>query len=606
MDIRDITIGASYRGDPNLGGSTFGVATIDTKPLLDLAAYTYAYKSKMWEQEQKDLEAKSKEMADFTSYDLTNSISKYSKQVRDEYDSLYSWVRENPDVLDYKNNQKGYLEYKKRRNSLENNLKDGKSQEIIYKAAQAKIEAETRPEVKAFLQKQLDGQIAANDIRTPIKIQQYGAEQVELPAVPMKKFDVIRKDANGDMITDREFEVPDQKFINGQAAAIGLGLKKEVLDVNSPAFKQLSPEIQKFKIEENEKAKGTGRLAEVDQAEVITEALQTFRDKATGKIDIQKVTGSNAIIAGSIAAIDAYNQQMREEKAKINSGYYSDNLGVLKFGVNGLDERDYAEIDYSDGDVSAVDLLKVKIRAKAPVATYKTDAEELSNANDLQKERMQQAGQNYRARLQEAGQNARSKTAAGIGKDVPVLEKPAMLFGQHIQRLKDTFAKNPNDLTVQYRKVDDKTRIAANMVDGDEIVYKVNGTFDIKDAATGKVKSTGTIDNLAQGFIESVKKTDAALGDDKDGTMAEGFQIKSESKFKELFGTTSGQAIWDNWGVDVSGAATSLAEGGSTSVSGSQKQSYNVKGKTYTKGDLNKLGYTDAQIEEAIKLGNIK
>jgi hypothetical protein len=29
-------------------------------------------------------------------------------------------------------------------------------------------------------------------------------------------------------------------------------------------------------------------------------------------------------------------------------------------------------------------------------------------------------------------------------------------------------------------------------------------------------------------------------------------------------------------------------------------------GKTYTKAQLNKLGYTDAQIQEAIKLGNIK
>jgi hypothetical protein len=33
---------------------------------------------------------------------------------------------------------------------------------------------------------------------------------------------------------------------------------------------------------------------------------------------------------------------------------------------------------------------------------------------------------------------------------------------------------------------------------------------------------------------------------------------------------------------------------------------YKVGGKSYTKSDLNKMGYTDAQIEQAIKLGTIK
>ena len=36
------------------------------------------------------------------------------------------------------------------------------------------------------------------------------------------------------------------------------------------------------------------------------------------------------------------------------------------------------------------------------------------------------------------------------------------------------------------------------------------------------------------------------------------------------------------------------------------EKSYIANGKSYTKSELNKLGYTDAQIEEAIKLGNIK
>lgn len=375
-----IGAGASgYVGSENLGGGSSGVFKIDTRPLEMLAQYTYNYQTKMFDEEQKNLERMAKESSEFAAYDLTNAIPKYAKEVRDDFDAIFKWAQDNPDVKSYSKNPKGYDEWKKKLSDLSNKIKDGASQEIIYKAAQAKIEAETRPEVKAFLQKQLDDQIAANDIKTPLKIQQYGAEPAALPEVPTKKFDVIRMSADGKMIVDREQEVADRRFIKGTAAAIALGLTKDVLDETSEQFKKLSPEAQQFKRQEFEKAKATGRLAELDQAKVITETLQNFRDPQTGKIDMAKVMASNEIISGSIAAIDVHNQLMREEKTKIKAGYYSDNMRVLKFGVNALDEKDYAEIDYSDGTITATDLLEVKLSAKAPVATYKTVASELDN-----------------------------------------------------------------------------------------------------------------------------------------------------------------------------------------------------------------------------------
>ncbi len=42
--------------------------------------------------------------------------------------------------------------------------------------------------------------------------------------------------------------------------------------------------------------------------------------------------------------------------------------------------------------------------------------------------------------------------------------------------------------------------------------------------------------------------------------MAEGFQTKSENYFKQLWGTTSGKTIWDNWNNKTQPADDSKTE----------------------------------------------
>lgn len=56
---------------------------------------------------------------------------------------------------------------------------------------------------------------------------------------------------------------------------------------------------------------------------------------------------------------------------------------------------------------------------------------------------------------------------------------------------------------------------------------------------------------------------------------------------------------------DIAGSSTK-AEKGLASEPAVKSATYKVGGKSYTKSDLNKMGYTDAQIEQAIKLGTIK
>jgi predicted transcriptional regulator with HTH domain len=56
---------------------------------------------------------------------------------------------------------------------------------------------------------------------------------------------------------------------------------------------------------------------------------------------------------------------------------------------------------------------------------------------------------------------------------------------------------------------------------------------------------------------------------------------------------------------DIAGSSTK-AEKGLAAEPAVKSATYKVGGKSYTKSDLNKMGYTDSQIEQAIKLGTIK
>lgn len=148
-------------------------------------------------------------------------------------------------------------------------------------------------------------------------------------------------------------------------------------------------------------------------------------------------------------------------------------------------------------------------------------------------------------------------------KEPEVIEQPAIMLGNHIDRLKKDFAtgKYNNGIRVQAAGVDEKTKLALGLKDDERVIYMPDGSYDIYDAK-GEKRTTGTIDNLVQGFIEAVKVTDTNADPDKnkDGTMAVGFQQKSEAALKKLFGTTSGKKIWES---KILGKTTQQTSGGS-------------------------------------------
>jgi hypothetical protein len=190
-----------------------------------------------------------------------------------------------------------------------------------------------------------------------------------------------------------------------------------------------------------------------------------------------------------------------------------------------------------------------------------------------------------------------NKPAAGNASKPPtVIEAPAILLGEHIDRLKKDFNNGKATVTVSETATDPKTKLALGLQDNEKVTYKPDGSYVILDEK-GKTRTVGTIDNLVQGFIQATKVVDINPETDKDGTMAQGFQTNSENYLKQLFGTTKGSDIWNTWDDKKSKSANK-----------SESKTSEGKVKTISSGTIKSLvgkkgyeGYSEKEIIDYYK-----
>jgi len=401
MAAEAANIGANfseYSGNAGAVGGAFGVIEINTKPLQDLAAYTFTVNKVKYDQAQKDAEANAKRLADLTAYDLNTAIPKDREIIQKGYDELYSFVRDNPTVLDYKNNQKGWMEYNKKKNDFENKLQGGKARSILYMAREKEVADEMNPSEKARLKSELDKEANDTDLQTPLKhTNKYNLTPIEVKAPNMITFDVTKEGQN--IIAQRSMTIPDMSSVVSQAQAGELGLLSFAKDPNTSEYKA------QF---------NSGKLEPVESAKNISSVLMDekynqpqFRNEdGTVNIDaVIKDNEGNALVAGNLNAVKQYNAKMQQYKKNIRSGYYTDKFKApISFGGNGLNESDFAEIDISDG-LQPAELLKIMIMGLAKGEGFSTKVIETDDANQA----ADREAANYRARLNEEGANMRAK-----------------------------------------------------------------------------------------------------------------------------------------------------------------------------------------------------
>lgn len=606
----------SYQGNAGLGEVGGNPIVIDTRPLRELASYSFEYNRAAFNQKQREIEAQAKQLADMTAYDLTTAIPKDREEIQKGYNELFDYVRNDPTVLDYKNNQKGWMEYNKKKNDFENKLRGGKIRSMLYTSREKEVYDATTPELKSYLQKQLDNEVNATSIDTPLKhTQLFDLTPVTLAPPPSMKIDVTKIGANANI--NRVSELPDMASIKSQASAKALGILRSGVDENSPEFQSKSEEEKQLLRDQFQAQSAAGKLEPIESANNISSVLanpkykepQFLNDDGTLNLDaVIKDNSGNALVSGVLSSIKQYNDRMDEMTGLINSGYFQDSLGnQLSFGDNGiLKESDYSKIDLSDG-LTPEELLSARILGLAKPITSTTKLTQTNQGIsqervNVSRGQLAETIRNNKAKLALQAQKLKDnadKWKATHGKESSTILKPAQLLGQHIDRLKKIFNSNPNVVSekVKYRAIDPYTKDALGLngqtlmdAEGNEIGkidainYKKDGSYELVNK-DGKVLGLGTIENLAQGYINAANKS---LTGSKSG-VPEGFQVKSEAAMEDVLGSSSGKDIWDNWdgGTDTQQSGENennnpvILTGKidpTTLVTG---QSYSVNGKQY-------------------------
>jgi hypothetical protein len=381
-DINTIVNEDSYKPNPELGGVGLGVGKIDTKPLENLAAYSFAYNRQRYLDKQKQIEEQAKELANLTAYDLSSAIPKDREELTKKWNDLYGWVKENiqngNNVLDFQNNQSGWLEYNKRKNDLENDISGGKVRSTIYALRQKEVTNVTDPDLKAYYQKTLDEEANSTNIRTPLKYtNQFDLNPVQVKAVEPRKIQVT--DVGANMIGTRDYSLADMDAVTNQAVALTTGLMQSNLDENSPQFKAMSPEVQDQYRQQFNAQQAAGKLEPIESANNFNSALNSLKNdkkyvNEDGTFNTDALINSNnPIVAGIAEQVRVYNSKMDEMTNLIDNGAFTDNFGgQLKFGgTNGLNRSSYSHINLNDG-ISAQELLKMRILAASPANTATT------------------------------------------------------------------------------------------------------------------------------------------------------------------------------------------------------------------------------------------
>jgi hypothetical protein len=589
----------SYTGNAGLGEIGGSALRIDTRPLMELAAYSFEYNKAAYYQKQREIESQAKQVADMTAYDLTTAIPKDREEIQKGYNELFDYVRNDPTVLDYKNNQKGWMEYNKKKNDFENKLTGAKVRSLMDIGRQKEVQEAKTPAMKAYLQKSLDDEINATGIDTPLKYtNQFDLTPVEVTPPTMLKFDVTNMGAN--FLATRTHILPDMNNVAAQASAKALGLLRNPIDENSTELEKQQFEAQS----------ASGKLEPVESANNISTVLADprYKDpkflKDDGTIDVEAVikdNSGNGLVSGVLGSIKQYNDKMDEMQAQIRSGYFQDKLGkVLSFGQDGLKESDYSKIDISDG-VTPEELLKVRILGLAPAPSYTTKIDQ-TNAAIAQQNANTSSGQlaetirNNKAKLaldsKEFKLNEDKWKATQVGGTTQIngaMVKAKRIYSDMLKLADKNGVISPDkvrQLNAEQLKYLGVEQVETSETGVPRSIYK---SLDLSTMDKDGKKVTEYAIQLVDGQIKVLKAADKYDGKliQKASGSYEGMFDPSKSTniynvgtniLNEQLKTAGSKELNAYMGIDVNNGISSSTDGGSTTIQGQTQQKTNEVG----------------------------
>lgn len=568
--INDIVNLDSRKGDVAAGGGDAGAFQIDTRPLETLGLYTNLYNQTLYRQTVQDKDEKIKELAKISDIDANNLVGKDKDYLVKKLNNLRQFAVEyakNPNLtID------DQLKWQTALSDVKNDYDSGKQRALVYHTRLDSINTNDFGDPQKIKLKELNDEFQNTDITTQLSTGTgYKPVSVDLPAPATLTFNTLKNGANE--VVDVKSTVYNPKA-NAAIASAG------VLGVGS-LFKGLTGTEADLQATANGEAQHWAGMVDAFNS-VLTaknsDGAYKYFD-ANGQFLSDKFKTDNAANTAIMQPYNALvnlNTYSTQKKQEIANGVYTDkgvsyqapanltpdmfDAGIVKFTPDGVSKEQLAQ-----GGMFQ------KYLGDQNVKTFK------ETGLGIQQQNADTARMNARTNQAELGlkreefKYKKEHPEAKTPKGETTLDTPAILFGNHVERLKNRF-KDPKVLTVNVpvNKIDKDTRTAigitdANVGDVDSVVYRKDGSYivnfknnEITDADGKKVEQkpiVGTIEQLKQGYIDAVRGGN---------TNAQGFQEKSEQGFSDNFGGfVDGKQIWDNWNAKPENASekTSTTKG---------------------------------------------
>lgn len=547
-------IGASnsrYTGDAGLGGGSFGAVKLDTRPIEDLAKYTMLYNRAEYDQRQKDVDAKILELAKLAPISLNDLRGKDKEEMTKRWVKLQEkaadYARKTPKSQQEKIEQQ--LEWQNELNAFNNDYQSGKARSIKYvKEVDDLGKTINNAATKEAYIKQLDD--AFN--KTPISelfgsVNKYQTSTLEIPKPIPTETNTVDIGGNENLNVKGKIFLPSVNAKAANQTLFGLDnlYKKDLTGLSEAQVSQAN--IQET-IESE--AKLWSDMA-IPFNKVLSDPKYYIKDdQGNVSFDEDKFrtdNASNSIIMRPFNALKDLNAYSL--KGKANTGVFEDKGVRHKLPSNvSPDDFNAGIIDFSSGNIKPEQLILAGMYAQYEGDKFDKNIQLTDNAINEEGIKIQkgQLGVSwYNAKTSRI--NATKPSGSSSTTDPKTIDTPAILFGEHINRIKTFFDKNKSapGLAVPYASLDNKTIKALNIEDGQRVVYSKDGGYVIESGSGNEWTRVrvGTVEDLKQGFINTVK-----AGQSGDGTQSEGFQENAEQGFNSIFGTSSGTVIFNNWG----------------------------------------------------------
>lgn len=384
--INDITSGSSYRGTKELGGAQGTPITIDPSPLGRLATFTYYANRDMWERKQKDDMMAANQIANIAAYDIYSPFKPYTDDLKSELDGLKSFIRTNPNSLNYSKDPKGYQELYDRIGKFEVKRKRATANDVLYNAQKTKVDLIADPLQKDLAKRELD--VMADDLFVD-GIESAYSRQFEatpepkaiesiIPTVETTTRSTIVPLPNENITVDVTYSDLDDLRAKAVLAATG---QTQVDITTQDWYKRLSPAKQAIALERSKIP--MNQISSLNNtANTVNSVLSQFK-AANPNVDFNTIDINslpNNSVGNQIRSIRQINDSIDELNAYVLQGAIKDPSGKVR-------TTPYEKIDMNDG-VSAAELIFLKSiqESKVPlVQKVSKNTQQTNNAIERQR-----------------------------------------------------------------------------------------------------------------------------------------------------------------------------------------------------------------------------